>query len=202
LLPRYFCWSRFGTEAGETAAEIFRRKEIERRSNGGLFLWGIGNALGPSIAALARQNATPEVLFSPILSKPRPKDVRPKQLIRWREGKDLNGQLFSIPRASVVTSGHGDGTKLRKRYALVCRAAEPICQLGSELLCVSQLYNFVSGNRVGASQVTAIVGLNLRNPPEGPFYRVAFRAKLVAPYFIELATPEIMWSPSRNVRSA
>jgi hypothetical protein len=29
-IPRYFCWTRFGTEAGQTTAQIIERKERER----------------------------------------------------------------------------------------------------------------------------------------------------------------------------
>ena len=48
-LPTIFCWTRFGGEAGEPIEQILFRKEQERLANGGVFLWGIGNAVGPSI---------------------------------------------------------------------------------------------------------------------------------------------------------
>ena len=67
-LPEYFCWTRFGTEAAEPIDSILGRKERERVANRGIFVWGIGNAIGPSIRELLRREAQPEVLFSPIKS--------------------------------------------------------------------------------------------------------------------------------------
>jgi uncharacterized transporter YbjL len=51
-LPEYFCWTKFGTEAGEVSHAIFGRKEIERRRNGGIFLWGIVATSVPLIIAI------------------------------------------------------------------------------------------------------------------------------------------------------
>ena len=51
-LPRFFCWTRFGTEAGQPIEQILERKEQERIVNNGLFLWGIGNSLTPSMIEL------------------------------------------------------------------------------------------------------------------------------------------------------
>jgi hypothetical protein len=70
LLPDCFCWTRFGTEAGQAIVHILQRKEQERSANDGLFIWGIGNAIGPSIRELVRRTNRPEVLFSPIKSSP------------------------------------------------------------------------------------------------------------------------------------
>ncbi len=70
-LPEHFCWSRFGTEAGEKIDAIIERKERERIENGGIFLWGIGSAIGPSMSRLVELEAKPEVIFSPIRSAPR-----------------------------------------------------------------------------------------------------------------------------------
>ena len=67
----------FGTEAGEEIGQMLQRKEQERAANGGIFIWGIGNAVGPSIRELVRRGPKPEVLFSPIKSAPKQQDVLP-----------------------------------------------------------------------------------------------------------------------------
>ncbi len=38
------CWTRMQAESGQDLLNIVRRKEIERRANGGIFFWGVGNA--------------------------------------------------------------------------------------------------------------------------------------------------------------
>lgn len=82
-LPNKFCWTRFGTEAAESVELILQRKERERIANQGLFLWGIGNAIGPSIKELVKCVRKPEVLFSPIRSAPNFKDVKPATIATW-----------------------------------------------------------------------------------------------------------------------
>jgi hypothetical protein len=59
-IPRDFCWTRFGTEAGEPIEQILERKEAERIATGGVFFWGIGNAVGRSISELVRRTDEPE----------------------------------------------------------------------------------------------------------------------------------------------
>ena len=63
-LPEAFCWTRFGAEASEQAGSIFERKEAERRCNGAVYLWGIGQSIGPSVPTLLKVAPDPEVLFS------------------------------------------------------------------------------------------------------------------------------------------
>src|SRR4051812_40360539 len=91
-LPQVFCWTRFGTEAGEPIEQILKRKEIERRHNEGVFYWGIGNSLAPSMAELLRRARRPEVLFSPIRSRPRPVDIAPDAVVRWHAAETLDGE--------------------------------------------------------------------------------------------------------------
>ena len=76
-LPEAFCWTKFGVEAGEPPLSIFQRKELERRRNGGIFLWGIGQSIGPSLPDLLRVTPSPEVLFSPIRTPAAAHDVSP-----------------------------------------------------------------------------------------------------------------------------
>jgi hypothetical protein len=184
-LPLAFCWTRFGTEAGETVETILERKERERRENGGVFFWGIGNSVGPAIAELVSRTASPEVLFSPIRSQPRTVDVHPPALTRWHGAITVAGDRIMLPSAVRILSSRSH----TQRYALVCASEHPLRPADCGRLDFGALRNLVSGNRVGASQVTAVVE-RLPNRTEGPEYAVALRAQLVPPYFVRLTHPE------------
>src|SRR5437867_7353861 len=123
-IPEVFCWTRFGTEAGQTIDAILTRKEKERLANGGMFLWGIGNAIGPSLIELLRREPTPEALFSPIKSQPKPEDVTPPGVAAWTKAETLNGDTFPIPRPSLVLSRYDPAGGKRAHYALVCHSDE------------------------------------------------------------------------------
>lgn len=181
LLPKVFCWTRFGTEAGETIDRILERKEWERRANSGVFYWGVGNSVAPGLAELLRRTACPEVLFSPIKSRPRAVDVYPQAVVRWLGGVTLDGERITLPSSARITSGLSGAP----RYALVCASEQPLRIADHGSLGLSTLRNLVSGNAVGASQVTAVVE-RLVDSHDGHEYKVAFRAHLVAPYFIRL----------------
>ena len=101
-LPRIFCWTRFGTEAGQSIERILERKETERRANGGVFFWGIGNSVAPGISELIRRSALPEVLFSPIKGRPRSADVNPANVASWTVGETLAGSQFELPRTVSI----------------------------------------------------------------------------------------------------
>jgi hypothetical protein len=49
--------------------------------------------------------------------------------------------------------------------------------------------NMLSGSRLGASQVTAVVRRSEPIRADGQFYVVALRADLVWPFFVRLAEP-------------
>src|SRR4051812_14384368 len=100
-LPARFCWTKFGSEAGESIAEILARKEWERASNGGVFLWGIGNSVGPGIRRLVSLEPAPLAVFSPMRSAAKSADAAPSHVVRWREAVDLNGNSWEIPEGSV-----------------------------------------------------------------------------------------------------
>lgn len=196
-LPRNFCWTKFGTEAGQTAEQIVRRKEEERRLNNGVFLWGIGNSLADSMRELVRRTATPDILFSPIKSTPRTCDSGPQQLVAWRDAVSMFGEEFHLPPSSLVTSRQDPDRLKTSHYALVCHSDSPL-QLVTDgpFLDFAYLRNLSTGNRLGASQVTAIVeqgdsvvGVHRRYP-------VALRARLIAPFFVRLHNPV----PVRAVR--
>lgn len=193
LFPNSFVWSRFGTEAGQTIGSILLRKEQERLANDGVFFWGIGNAVGPSIAALASQADDPVVLFSPIRSPARLEDAQPECVVAWTAAIDLDGDPYTLPLRSLITSRSTVGRQ--HHYALVCRSDSPLTDLHNEFLPTSEgifpedLCNFLTGRPIGASQVTAVVQRRARSSASGTAYPVSFRAKLVPPYFIRLSAP-------------
>jgi hypothetical protein len=194
-LPTHFCWTRFGTEAGETIQEILARKDLERRRNDGLFLWGIGNAVAPSLRALLELEPEPEVLFSPIRSPPREVDVNPSAVIAWRTGRDLEGSPCRLPDWSTVTSR--SCPQGRRRYALVCYSAGQLeLRSSPPLIALGHLENLLTGKPVGASQVTAVVRRHRRESVETPKYAVAIRTRLVHPFLIELHDPITVPRPS------
>ncbi len=191
-LPRVFCWSRFGTEAGEAIDAILSRKEAERQSNGGVFFWGIGNSVGPAIAELLERTAEPEVLFSPIRSRPRQADTTPGHVVRWTVAEGLLGaEAFDVPAQAHVTSRWDPARPSAAHYALVCASVEPLRIADAGWLRFGALRNLRSGARLGASQVTAVVR-RADALEGGALYRVAFRAALVAPYFVRLREPMIV----------
>lgn len=182
--PSVFCWTKFGTEAGEPIDSIVARKEAERQANGGIFYWGIGNSIAPGVIEALRRGIAPEVLFSPIKTKPRHIDVSPPFVVRWRGGVTLLGEHFELPDVVRVTSA----STRTSHYALVCDSAAPL-RLG-ELghIDAGSLRNIGSGRRLGASQITSVVERS--GLPEGRIYTVALRARLVEPYFVRLTNPE------------
>lgn len=189
-LPKYFCWSKFGVEAGEQIESIIQRKDRERLINGGIFLWGIGNALGPSILDLLELVKIPEVIFSPIKSAPKNKDVSPDQVVEWTLGETIRGELYNLPSGSLVTSRMvGNGKK--SHYALVCESQKKLrITLNGDFVESGQLRNIRSGRPIGYSQVTSIVAREEEIWTNNALkYPVAMRVKLVCPYFIKLLNP-------------
>lgn len=187
-LPRFFCWTRFGTEAGQPIEQILERKEQERLANNGLFLWGIGNSLTPSMIELLRQTDKPEVMFSPTRTKARVEDAEPGRVVAWTRAETLTGDDFALPPASLVTSGLNSPRK-NTHYALVCFQDRPLVPESGCSVDFYALRNILTGQPIGASQVTAVVE---RSAPLGPRtreYDVALRARLVFPFFVKLRNP-------------
>jgi hypothetical protein len=187
-IPTVFCWTRFGTEAGETVEEILARKERERLANDGTFLWGIGNSIAPAVTELLRTTPHPEVLFSPIKSRPRAIDVAPSMVVRWAVAETLAGERRSIPATFDVRGGYGS-EKMTPRYALVCQSIEPLVPSDLGVLYFGSLRNLLSGSPLGASQVTAVVRRDDNSRREASTYPVVLRARLVDPYFVRLRVP-------------
>lgn len=197
-LPDYFCWTRFGTEAGQAVTHILHRKEQERAANGGLFIWGIGNAIGPSIRELVRRTTRPEVLFSPIKSSPKPQDVEPAAVAAWIFGETLDGDIYRLPEHSLVTSRYDPVAPSDLHYALVCFSCQPLITEGPVAkVPFAALKNLRTGRPIGASQVTAVVFRAAADDPNGGHaYDVAIRAELVYPYFVKLRRPVRLPQPA------
>lgn len=190
-LPDYFVWTRFGTESGETVASILARKERERQIADGLFLWGIGNSIAPSVRKLLAHldGRDPTVLFSPMLAAPRAVDVSPSEIVAWRSARGIDEREWDIPVGTLVTSRAGpSGVRKSRHYALVCRRTEPLwADDAGERFAIDDLTNFVTGNRIGHSQVTSVVR-RVRRSVDGP-YVAAVMSTLVYPYVVELTDP-------------
>jgi hypothetical protein len=190
-IPQQFCWTRFGTEAAQSIEKILVRKEQERVANSGTFFWGIGNAVGPSLKELVRQNPFPEVLFSPIKGKPKAADVKPTAIAAWTSALGVFGQFFDLPDASLITSRYDPANPRSVHYALVCHSEAPLVLRHEEEMDAGSLRNLLSGRSVGASQVTAVVDHGQVNGPTST-YRIALRARLVSPYLVRLSSPLLL----------
>ncbi|MGW7424464.1 hypothetical protein ACWGJB_31285 [Streptomyces sp. NPDC054813] len=191
-LPSVFCWTKFGTEAGEATQSIFERKELERKRNGGIFLWGIGSSIRPSIAALLRETGNPEVIFSPMKSSASKKDTSPERLVLWSVAETYDGLEYKIPDHSLVTSRASVSNSRSAHFALVCESLDPISQTPDPKealsVCLDELRNLRTGSILGASQVTSVVRrLDDDTSKESiSLYPVAVRARLIYPYFVRL----------------
>lgn len=198
-LPSAFCWSKFGIEAGESAASIVQRKEGERSQNRGTFLWGIGNSIRPSLMLLLDSVSQPVVIFTPIRSAPSSRDVRPASVVAWRSARGLDGRPYEMPPHSVVTSS---ANSRRHHFALVCNSDRPLVDYTEDLsLDDDNLRNLRTGTRVGSSQVTSVVRVVDHSVPQFPRYRVAFDARLVPPYLLVLGDPGSVSATERAVDS-
>ncbi len=202
LIPTRFCWTRFGTESGETVESILARKEQERLQ-AGMFLWGIGNSVGPAVRELVSLESTPQVLFSPMRSKAKTIDTTPSRLLQWTRATTLDNKHWDIPDGlQVVSRASTSGGALKNfHYALVCASATPLVIREDENLQFDDLVNLLSQNKLGHSQVTSVVQHRPSSEAAGLSYSVGFAAELVYPYFVRLEEPEVVtnseWQQSR-----
>lgn len=197
-----FCWTKFGTEAGESIESIRTRKEMERQGNGGVFLWGIGNSIRPSLLGLLEATSRPRVVFSPMLSAPSPADVSPSLVVQWGEAYGIDGSRYVLPRYSNVTSrARTFGSSSPRHFALVCYAEDSIVHdAHDEWVSRDGVRNYLSGGPLGASQVTSVVrtvGGTLSASSRD--YMVAFRATLVYPYLVTLRAPRVAGNANGQV---
>lgn len=187
------CWSRMQAEAGQPLAAIVQRKELERRANGGLFTWGVGNAPSAAIAALARAEHPIPVYFSIMKSRPRAVDLAPARTVAWRSYVDAYGAQQPLPEHSLVTS-RGDSATGAKRahYALICGSSVPL-QLSLDRPPLFDHAAFCNvggtGAPVGASQVTALLKRCRPSDSGATDYAVNLRASLTGSYWVKLTDP-------------
>lgn len=193
-LPELFCWTRFGTEAGEPFERILERKDVERLLNDGVFFWGIGNSVAPGVRELVRRCECPEVLFSPIKSRPRAADVAPAAVVTWSAAETLDGERFELPPTVRVTSRF-DKAAAAAHYALVCSSQKTLQISDFGTLSFRGLRNLLSGRALGSSQVTAVVRQISEQITDEAEYVVALRTLLVAPYFVRLREPTLNLGP-------
>lgn len=184
-LPEAFCWSKFSSEAGETPEQILSRKDLERARNGGVFLWGIGSSIAPSLRLLLGITRSPAIIFTPMISRPAFEDVHPPAIAHWQSATGMDGSAYEIPRHSAVTSRVNSDGSARKHFALVCFSDTSLTEPGRGSLDDSKLRNLRSGARLGASQVTSVVR-RVSSSSHGR-YSIAIRALLTYPYLISLS---------------
>jgi len=199
-IPDVFCWTRFGVEAGQDFSSILERKEDERQKNGGLFLWGIGNSITPSLDKLLHINPAPKVVFSPIRSQPRRVDEKPSHVAVWTSARTPRGEVFGLPQGSLLTS-HASGATKRRHHALVLQSSQPLAlNDDGERFTMSSLRNLRTGNPVGFSQVTAIVRRSKNmTDNSGTTYSAAMVVDLVYPFVLTLENPVIL--PTEGIRN-
>ncbi|WP_174967840.1 hypothetical protein [Burkholderia lata] len=193
-VPDIFCWTKMGTEAGQTLDAIIRRKELERIAGNGVFAWGIGNSLGTSVdlARQMRPGGRVDVLFTPMKSAPKQADVTPSQTFLWLNSIERDGRIASLPEHLLITSRGGEGK--RTHYALLCHSDSSIEDDALEhYIYAESARNLASSNRIGPSQVTSMVrygsdAVSLDGAP----YKVAFRAALHQQGFLKLVNPVLL----------
>jgi len=181
------------TEAGQGLDAIVHRKEIERRANGGLFLWGVGNPPAKALRGVRTAGKPVDAIFSIMKSKPKAVDVKPARVVLWRTYFDEVGFERPLPDGSLVTSRADSITRDKfAHYALMCWADEPL-KLGDYGSFDHQAYRNVSAEQgpIGASQVTALV--ERYRPEQAPgTYRINLRARLSGAYWVKLGSPLIL----------
>ena len=146
MLPPAFVWTKMGAESGEALAAIIQRKEYERWLGDGMFAWGIGNALGSAVSALAAETPNPMVVFSAMPSKPKTEDAQPTSVLLWTAYEDDLGAAHPLPAHMVVTSrGHAGGADKVRHYALFCHSQAPLLNsTGVEGVAPAALRNFTT----------------------------------------------------------
>lgn len=180
-----------GDEAGQSLENIIIRKDLERELGNGLFVWGIGNSLGKTMWNFVSETKSPKVFFSKMKSKPKKIDKKPKMVYYWTHYLDRLGEYHKLPEHTLVLSrGYTNRTSKKTHFALICQRKEPIYKEKWEQINFYSLKNIYSKkNKLGFSQVTAIVERNLNSYQKSNFYEIIFTADLVEPYFVTLTNP-------------
>jgi hypothetical protein len=103
----------------------------------------------------------------------------------------MHGEDFDLPTGSVVTSRVVPGIS-RPHFALVCFSDVPLEERVVDEIVAGQLCNYLSGSRLGASQVTSVVVEDKSRAAVGPRYSKGFSAKLVFPYLVNLTVSSVI----------
>ena len=188
--PEYVCWSRMQAEAGQSLEAIIARKEVERQSGNGLFLWGVGNAPTAVISLLAKARMPVRAIFSVMKSRPKKADLTPSRVVVWRRYIDAHGTERPIPSHALVASrGDSPGGAKKYHYALMCHSDEPlILRRGDEFDPNAFRNAGGKGAPVGSSQVTAL--LRRTELAYGPSdYEANLSAWLTESYWVKLIDP-------------
>lgn len=195
-IPNVFCWTKMGTEAGQSLEKILFRKELERRAGNGTFAWGIGSSLGEGAKLARQEHGNIDVLFSPMKSAAKILDAEPSQVLLWLDYFDDEAGQISLPEHMIITS-RGNLAKAgnkRSHYALICNACDDITiPTAAGVINANQARNFASLNPLGASQVTALVRYQThRTDLNEKLYPVTFRATLHGAGFVRLVSPVVL----------
>lgn len=192
------CWTRMQAESGQDLGSIVSRKEMERRAGGGIFYWGIGNALGQPEIHVQPGRSIP-IIFSKMLSRPKTSDSSPDSVLVWRKFVGDGSAFVDLPPHVLVLSRATTpgGTKSR-HYALVCRARTPLRLFRHRSFDPNAYRNAGPANGVvGHSQVTALLRKVAAEQEDGR-YGVDMEAEMIAPYFVRLADPVAVPLELRN----
>lgn len=187
----FVCWSRMQAEAGQALDAIILRKELERQSNGGIFVWGVGNAPARLTRVLARTGQPVRAIFSIMKSKPKASDAKADDLLLWRGYIDTEGVEHQLPACSIVTSRAGSATQpKRAHYALICRSNRRLGLDHDGVRFDPTAFRNAGeqGRPVGASQVTALLRQVAGQRSDGP-YAVNMEAELAGGYWVRLTSP-------------
>lgn len=193
-VPRMFCWTKMGSEAGQSLEAILRRKELERECGHGLFAWGIGSSVAPALNYVRQSlcRTSMDAFFTPMKSRPKAMDVTPSGMVMWRAFCGDDGSVSELPWHILVTSRRHAASGQEKRYhfALMCKRDRPLLQhQGHIRIDAARVRNLLSNEKVGSSQVTAIVKYVSGPTDSARAYPVLFRAELASQPFIRLVDP-------------
>jgi hypothetical protein len=181
----FVCWSRMQAEAGQQLEAIIARKERERRTGGGMFCWGVGNAPAKVVSTLARLGYPVMAVFSIMKGKPKPMDVTPASIVAWRKYLDANGVERALPPHVLVTSRGPKG----KHFALMCWSDTPLT-IERGIPFDPKAYRNAGGTGapVAPSQVTALLK-KTASPSTEASYEANIRARLTESYWVRLTDP-------------
>lgn len=190
LRDEYVCWSRMQAEAGQSLAAIVARKEMERQTGDGLFMWGVGNAPAVLTKVLARAEVPVRAVFSIMKSRPKAVDTSPSLTVAWRRYLDANGVERALPLNSLVTSrGHSASGTKRSHYALICHSTAPLVIRHGEPFDPDSYRNAsIAGASVGSSQVTALLK-RVKYELGATGYEANITAWLAGSYWVRLTDP-------------